>query len=388
MQKNRQKQISADKKYIPIIDLKEQYHAIRQEVVEGVIKVLDSCQFILGEEVKKLENEVAKYTGRKYAVALANGTDAILLTLKACGIKEGDSVITCAYTYYATAGAIARCGARPVFCEMDPGTYNISPQALGALLKSQGPRFSFKAVVPVHLYGQMADMDEIMEIAGKYNLKVVEDAAQAFGAAYKGKRAGAIGDAGCFSFYPGKNLGAYGDAGMVVTDDKEIAELLGVLRNQGNRVRYEHIVLGHNSRMDEIQAAVLRVKLKYIDGWNKKRQTIANFYSRKLKALGVGIPLVSKGKFHTYHLYVIRFKDKAQKEYLEKFLNANGVDARTYYPLPLHLQKCFAYLGYKRGDFPEAEKASDETLAIPMYPELKKEQQEFIIETIKEGLKK
>lgn len=376
------------KKYIPIVDLKDQYLGIRQEIVKEVTKVLDSCQFILGGEVKKLESEVAKYTGRKYAVALANGTDAILLSLKAYGIKEGDSVITCAYTYYATAGAIARCGARPVFCEMDPKTYNISLQALSVLLKSQGPRFSFKAVVPVHLYGQMADMDEIMEIARKYNLRVIEDAAQAFGAMYKGRRAGAVGDAGCFSFYPGKNLGAYGDAGMVVTDDKEAAELLGIYRNQGNRVRYEHIVLGHNSRMDEIQAAILRVKLKYIDDWNKKRQAIANFYDRELKALGVETPFVSKRKLHTYHLYVIRFKDKAQKEHVEKFLNENGVDARTYYPAPLHLQKCFAYLGYKKGDFPEAEKASDETLAIPMYPELKKEQQRFIVKTIKAGLKK
>lgn len=375
------------KKYIPIVDLKAQYLGIKADVVKEVTKVLDSCQFILGDEVKKLENEVAKYTGRKYAVAVANGTDAILLALKAHGIKEGDSVITCTYTYYATAGAIARCGARPVFCDMDPKTYNISPQALGDLLKSQGPRFSFKAVVPVHLYGQMADMDEIMEIAKKYNLKVIEDAAQAFGAAYKGRRAGSAGDAGCFSFYPGKNLGAYGDAGMVITDDKEIAESLEVYRNQGNKVRYEHIVLGHNSRMDTIQAAILRIKLKYIDDWNKKRQQIANFYNKELKAPGITVPFVSKGKQHTYHLYVIRFKDGAQKGSVEKFLNANGVDARTYYPIPLHLQKCFAYLGYKMGDFPEAEKASQETLAIPMYPELEKEQQEFIVKTIKDAIK-
>jgi dTDP-4-amino-4,6-dideoxygalactose transaminase len=372
---------------IPIVDLKAQYLGIKTEVVKAVGGVLDSCQFILGQEVKKLETEVAKYTGRKYAVAVANGTDAILLALKAYGIKEGDSVITCAYTYYATAGAIARCGARPVFCDMDPGTYNISPQALADLLKSQGPRFSFKAVVPVHLYGQMADMDEIMAIAGKYNLKVIEDAAQAFGAAYKGNRAGGIGNAGCFSFYPGKNLGAYGDAGMVVTDDKEVAEMLEIYRNQGNKVRYEHIVLGHNSRMDTIQAAILRVKLKYIDEWNKKRGAIANFYNKEFRTAGLITPFVSKEKLHTYHLYVIRFKDKAQKEDVEKFLNENGVDARTYYPAPLHLQKCFSYLGYKKGDFPEAEKASDETLAIPMYPELKKEEQEFIVETIKKGLK-
>jgi dTDP-4-amino-4,6-dideoxygalactose transaminase len=372
---------------IPIVDLKAQYLGIKTEVVKAVGGVLDSCQFILGQEVKKLETEVAKYTGRKYAVAVANGTDAILLALKAYGIKEGDSVITCAYTYYATAGAIARCGARPVFCDMDPGTYNISPQALADLLKSQGPRFSFKAVVPVHLYGQMADMDEIMAIAGKYNLKVIEDAAQAFGAAYKGNRAGGIGNAGCFSFYPGKNLGAYGDAGMVVTDDKEVAEMLEIYRNQGNKVRYEHIVLGHNSRMDTIQAAILRVKLRYIDEWNKKRGAIANFYNKEFRTAGLITPFVSKEKLHTYHLYVIRFKDKAQKEDVEKFLNENGVDARTYYPAPLHLQKCFSYLGYKKGDFPEAEKASDETLAIPMYPELKKEEQEFIVETIKKGLK-
>lgn len=379
---------------IPIVDLKQQYLGIREEILAEVTRVLDSCQFILGSEAKKFEDEVAKYTGRKHAVAVGNGTDALVLSLKALGIKEGDGVITAAFTYYATAGAITRCGARPVFCDIDPRTYNISPEALSELLKSQGPRLGVKAMIPVHLYGQMADMDRIMEIAGKYNLKVVEDAAQAFGAEYlpagqagKGKKAGSIGTAGCFSFYPGKNLGAYGDAGMVITDDDETAELLRVYRNQGNKVKYYHTVLGHNSRMDSIQAAVLRVKLKYIDKWNQTRRSLAKFYDKELKELGVITPFVQKGSVPIYHLYVTRFAGKEEKDFVEKALNEKGIDARTYYPLPLHLQECFRYLGYKKGAFPEAEKACDETLAIPIYPELKKKDQEFIVEAVRDALK-
>jgi len=393
---------------IPIVDLKKQYASIKKEVTAAVTNVLDSCQFILGDEVKRFEEGVAAYTGKKHAVAVANGTDAILLALKASGIKEQDGVITSAFTYYATAGAITRCGARPIFCDIDPRTYNISPDAIRKILQShksvrseaEPPRRGqvtshnkIKAVIPVHLYGQMADMDEIIEIAKKYNLIVIEDAAQAFGAEYlpcrqagKEKKAGSVGDAGCFSFYPGKNLGAYGDAGMVITDDKNISDLLQVYRNQGNRIKYRHVVIGHNSRMDTIQAAILRVKLKYIDKWNAKRRAIAKFYDKKLKGLGIVTPFVANGRNHTYHLYVIRLKDRQQKERVETQLNKKGIDARTYYPIPLHLQECFSYLGYKKGDFPEAEKASGETLAIPIYPELTGGEQEFIADTIREAL--
>lgn len=380
---------------IPIVDLKNQYQGIKKEIMEAVERVLDSCQFILGDEVKKFEEEVATYTRKKYAIGVGNGTDAILLALKAFGIKENDAVVTSAFTYYATAGAIARCGARPVFCDIDRQTYNISPEKLEEILlatSDQRPA-TIKAIIPVHLYGQMAEMDEIFAIAKKYNLKAIEDAAQAFGAEYlpagrqgKGKKAGSMGDAGCFSFYPGKNLGAYGDAGMVVTDDEKIADLLRVYRNQGNKIKYQHIVLGHNSRMDTIQAAILRVKLKYIDEWNKKRQSLAKFYDEELKKLGIITPFVSKEKFHTYHLYVIRFKNKEEKKRVEKALNDKDIDARTYYPIPLHLQECFKYLGYKKGDFPEAERASEETLAIPIYPELTQKQQEFIVDSIRRSL--
>ncbi|MDD5449094.1 MAG: DegT/DnrJ/EryC1/StrS family aminotransferase [Candidatus Omnitrophica bacterium] len=368
---------------IPIVDLKGQYLGVKKEIMRAVEDALDSCQFILGEDVNKFEEEVARYAGKKYACAVANGTDAILLALKALGVKEGDEVITCAFTYFATAGAIARCGARPVFCDMDRRTYNISPEGLEKLLKVKSAGSRVKAVIPVHLYGQMADMGEILKIAKKYNIKVVEDAAQAFGAAFNGKKAGSMGDAGCFSFYPGKNLGAYGDAGMVLTDDARCVDTLKIYRNQGNKIRYRHTVIGHNSRMDTIQAAILRVKLKYIDEWNAKRQSLAAFYDERLGPLGIITPFVPKGKFHTYHLYVIRFKDKRKRDTAERLLNENGVDARTYYPIPLHLQECFKYLGYKKGDFPEAEGASRETLAIPMYPELTREQQEFIVTLLK-----
>ncbi|MCM8781658.1 MAG: DegT/DnrJ/EryC1/StrS family aminotransferase [Candidatus Omnitrophica bacterium] len=373
---------------IPIVDLKGQYLSIKKEVIEATEKVLDSCQFILGDEVKRFEQEIAVYTGKKYAIAVGSGTDAILLSLKAYGIKAGDSVITSTFTYYATAGAIAICGAKPVFCDIDSKTYNISPEKLQQLLL-QTPNLqlkNIKAVIPVHLYGQMADMDDILKIAKKYNLRIIEDAAQAFGAEYKGRKAGSIGDAGCFSFYPGKNLGAYGDAGMVITDDTTIADLLRLYRNQGNKVKYRHIVLGQNSRMDTIQAAILRVKLKYIDKWNSKRRLLAKFYDERLKGLGLVAPFVSNDRTHTYQLYVIRFKNKKQKDREIKGLSKEGVDARTYYPTPLHLQECFRYLGYKKGDFPEAEKASEDLLAIPIYPELTQKQQEFIIEIIKKEL--
>jgi dTDP-4-amino-4,6-dideoxygalactose transaminase len=373
---------------IPIVDLKKQYAGIKKEVAAAVEKVLDSCQFILGDEVRNFETDAARYENKKYAVAVANGTDAILLALKAFGIKEGDEVITSTFTYFATAGAITHSGARPVFCDIDPRTYNISPEKLEELLRKPNTenRNPIKAVIPVHLYGQMADMDEILKVAKKYDLKVIEDAAQAFGAEYRDKKAGSLGDAGCFSFYPGKNLGAYGDAGMVVTDDKDIADSLQVYRNQGNKVKYHHTVIGYNSRMDTIQAAVLRVKLKYIDEWNEKRRAIAKFYDKKLKESDVVTPFVASGRDHIYHLYIIRLKGRQQKERVETQLNKKGIDARTYYPVPLHLQECFSYLGYKKGDFPAAEAAAEETLAIPIYPELTQEEQGFIVDAVRKAL--
>jgi len=373
---------------IPIVDLKSQYREIKSEVTTAIGRTLGSCQFILGREVKKLEKEIAGYTKKNYAVAVGSGTDAILLALKAYGIKEGHGVITSPFTYYATAGAIVRSGARPVFCDIDPKTYNISPERLQDLLRRTpyAVRSTIKAVIPVHLYGQMADMSNILDIAKRYKLKVIEDAAQAFGAEYRGRPAGSLGDCGCFSFYPGKNLGAYGDAGMVVTDHKYAAEAVRLYRNQGNKIRYRHTVIGHNSRMDEIQAAVLRVKLKYIDKWNRKRREIAEFYEKGLSGLDIETPVSPKAGTHIYHLYVIRFKNKRQKDRTGKLLNYRGIDARTYYPIPLHLQPCFKYLGYKRGDFPESEKASGQVIAIPIYPELTRKQQRFIIDVLRKGI--
>jgi len=381
---------------IPIVDLKGQHQGIKKEILRALEGVLDSCQFILGDELKKFEEEVARFAGKQYAVGVANGTDAIVLALKAYGIQAGDAVVTSAFTYYATAGAIARCGATPVFCDIDPKTYNISPEKLGDILREQRTEnreqnrsrqaATIKAVVPVDLYGQIADMDEINTIAKRYGLKVIEDAAQAFGGQYKAKRAGSLGDAGCFSFFPGKNLGACGDAGMVVTDDKAVAELLQIYRNQGNKIKYEHMVIGHNSRLDTVQAAILRVKLRYIDQWNRNRRSLAEYYDEKLKALGIAIPFVGSDTVPVYHLYVIRFKDRQQKDGVHKALSDGGVDARTYYPIPLHLQECFRYLGYSKGDFPESERASEETLAIPMYAELTREQQDFIIGVVEKSL--
>jgi len=368
---------------IPICDLKIQYSNIKNEVMEAVEAALDSCQFILGNEVKRFEEECQKYIGAKYAVGVGNGTDAILLALKVHGIKAGDAVITSSFTYFATAGAIARCGATPVFCDINPGTFNIDPEKIEKILEDKTISSKIKAIVPVHLYGQPADMDEIKSIANRYGVNVIEDAAQAFGAEYKGKKAGALADAGCFSFYPGKNLGTYGDGGMVLVNDEATAELLRVYRNQGNKIKYIHSVVGHNSRLDTVQAAILRVKLKYIDEWNQKRRAIAKFYDERIQRLGVCTPFSAKDSVHIYHLYVVRFKSGNEKNKVQKALSERGIDARTYYPIPLHLQECFKYLGYKEGDMPEAEKASVESLAIPMYPELSKGQQEFIVDAIK-----
>ncbi|MFH1847969.1 MAG: DegT/DnrJ/EryC1/StrS family aminotransferase [Candidatus Omnitrophota bacterium] len=357
---------------INIIDLKGQYQKIEGEIKSAVCSALDSGQFILGGEVAKFEEEAASYNGVKSAIAVANGTDAILLALKALGVGYGDAVITSPFTYYATAGAIARCGARPVFCDIDPKTYNMDPRSLKAALGSMDKKelASVKAVVPVHIYGQAADMDEILKIAREYNLKVVGDAAQAFGAEYKSKKTGSM-----------------GDAGMIITNNEALADALRILRNQGNKEKYYHTVLGHNSRMDNVQGAILRVKLKYIDEWNERRRKLAGIYSKKLSGLNIKTPFAPDYNVHTYHLYVIYFQTKARKEKAQAFLAENGVDARTYYPVPLHLQECFGYLGYKAKDFPFAEGASSRTLAIPMYPELTEEQQDYIVDKIAQAEK-
>lgn len=364
---------------IPILDLKKQISSIRAEVDAAIGKVIDNANFILGKEVDEFEEAVKEYCRVKYAIGVSNGTDAIRLSLLAAGIKRDEGVICPAFTYYATAGAVATTGAVPVFADIDPATYNISCISIEAALK-KNKRIKIKAVVPVHLYGQCADMDNIIKIAKKYGLKVIEDAAQAFGAEYKGRKAGTIGDCGAVSLFPGKNLGAFGDAGVILTNDLGIADQLKLLRNQGNLERYHHSLLGYNNRLDTIQAAVLKVKLKYLDGWNKKRQDNAAYFKERLKGADIKTPPVAEYSTHIYHQYVLRL-DKPSSGLIEH-LRAKGIDARVYYPVPLHLQECFKNLGYRKGDFPESEKAATQTIAVPIYPDLTKEQLDYIADSI------
>ncbi len=369
---------------IPALDLKKQIAPIRNELDAAIKRVIDNTNFILGEEVADFENEVQKYCNIKYAVGVSNGTDAIKLALLALGIKCGDRVLCPAFTYYATAGAITSMGAIPVFVDIDPQTYNISIQNLEEVIKGKR-NVKIKAIVPVHLYGQCADMDSILNVVRKYKLKVIEDTAQAFGAEYKDKKAGTMGDCGTVSFFPGKNLGAFGDAGMVITNNKIVAERIKILRNQGNKAKYYHLVLGYNNRMDTLQAAILKVKLKYLDAWNRKRQENANYFNQRLKGLKIKAPFVPEYNTHIYHQYVLRLNTSSKK--LIEHLRNKGIDSRVYYPVPLHLQKCFQYLGYKKGDFPESEKAAVQTLAIPVYPDLVREELDYIISSIGEFLR-
>jgi dTDP-4-amino-4,6-dideoxygalactose transaminase len=365
---------------IPVLDLKKQIEPIRAEIDAAIKSVIDNTGFILGKEVSEFENDVKNYCKVKCAVGVCNGTDAIKLALVALGIKAGDGVICPTFTYFATAGAIASIGAIPVFADIDPKTYNISLASIEKALKN--PLVKVRALVPVHLYGQCADMDGILNIAKKNDLKVIEDNAQAFGAEYKGRKAGTIGDCGTVSFFPGKNLGAFGDAGMVLTNDPEVESRLKVLRNQGNKDKYYHLVIGYNNRLDTLQAAVLKVKLKYLDGWNNKRRANADFYNQHFEPFRVKLPLVPDGNTHIYHQYTLRVDGSSAK--LMEYLHTKGIDARVYYPVPLHLQECFKYLGYAKGDFPESEKASSEVLSIPVYPDLSQEQLNHIVHFVKE----
>jgi len=367
---------------IPLLDLKAQYLSIKEEIDQAVLGVLDSCHFILGPNVKAMEEKTAAYCGTKHAVAVANGTDALVLALKACGIAQGDEVITTPFTFFASAEAVASLGATPVFVDIDPVTLNMDIDQLESKITSRT-----KAIIPVHIFGQMVNMDKVMDLAQKYELKIIEDAAQAIGAEYKGKRAGAYGTAGTFSFFPTKNLGGYGDGGMVVTNCDEIAEKVRLFRFHGSKTKYFHEEIGYNSRLDEIQAAILRVKFQYLDEWNKARRQKAELYDSLLKPLADQQKLILPGKdpeaYQVFHLYVMRVQ---QREKVMEKLKEAGIASAVYYPLPLHLQKAFAYLGYKAGDFPEAEKASEHALAIPCYPELTLQQQEEIVHVINDCL--
>jgi len=366
---------------IPLVDLKIQYEMIKEEVNEAIKRVLESTQFILGEEVAKFEEDFARFCGTKYCVGVNSGTDAIYLALRALNIGEGDEVITVSHTFIGTVEPIGMVGAKPVFVDIDPDTYIIDVQKIEKVITEKT-----KVIIPVHLYGQPADMQLIMEIAKKYNLKIVEDCAQAHGAEYGGKKVGTIGDIGCFSFFPGKNLGAYGDGGAVVTNNEEIFKKVKMLRNHGRLKKYEHEFEGVNSRLDNLQAAILRVKLKYLDKWTKRRIEKAKVYDELLKDTDkIVIPKILPGAKHVYHLYVIRIKerDKIQQKLKEK-----GIATGIHYPIPLHLQPAYKHLGYKTGDFPVTEKICKEILSLPIFPELQREQQEYIVENLREIIEK
>ncbi len=371
---------------VPLLDLKSQYTTIKEEILEVVEEILESQYFILGPKVATLEKEIAGYCASKHAVGVSSGTDALLISLLALNIGPQDAVITTPYTFFATTGSISRVGARPIFVDIDPDTYNLSPQSLSstmaALTREELKRI--KAIIPVHLYGQCADMDPIREIAAEYNLFVIEDAAQAIGAEYKGQRAGSMGDFGCFSFFPSKNLGAFGDGGIVTTNSEDFYDKLYILRVHGSHLKYYHRVIGGNFRLDALQAAIVSVKLKYLDNWTLARQENARKYRElfsEAKLSGeVKLP-VEKESRHIYNQFVIRLKKN--RDDLRMFLNDAEIGTEIYYPVPMHLQACFSDLNYKKGDFPVAENAASQTLALPIYPELSDDQQAYVVDKIK-----
>ena len=366
---------------VPALDLKAQYAEIREEVLAAVERVLESQYFILGPEGAALEREIAAYVGAEHAVGCANGSDALLLAFMALGVKAGDEVVTTPYTFFATAGSVARLGAKPVFVDIEPETYNIDPSQIE-------PRITWrtKAIVPVHLYGQTADMPAIREVADLHGVPIVEDAAQAIGAEHDGRRAGALAHMACFSFYPTKNLGGAGDGGMVTTDDIELAEKVRMLINHGMRPKYYYRMVGANSRLDEIQAAVLRVKLPRLEAWHAARAEAAARYTRLFDEAGlsdrIATPVTAPGRRHVFNQYVIRVRDgvrDGRRDALREHLAAEKVGTDIYYPVPLHLQDCFRSLGYREGDFPESERAARDTLALPIHPHLTPAMQEAVV---------
>jgi dTDP-4-amino-4,6-dideoxygalactose transaminase len=360
---------------IPMNDFKLQYHSIKEEVDKAISDVLESGWYILGENVKSFEKEFADYCGSKFAVGVGNGLEALQLAMLAHGIGNGDEVITVANTAVATALAISFTGAKPVFVDIDPENYGMDVSQIKKRITKKT-----KAILPVHLFGHPVDMDPLVELAESSGLLVIEDASQAEGAEYRGRKAGALGDIGCFSFYPTKNLGAYGDGGVVTTDDKKIAEKLSLLRNYGQKTRYVHLIKGLNSRLDEIQAAILKVKLKHLDEWNEKRRDIAKLYSELLQGTSVFCPVEKDYARHVYHLYVIRCQRRDQ---LQRFLDSRGVVTLIHYPIPIHLQKAYDDLRVLRGSLPVTEKIADEILSLPIFPELEKGQIEEVAGSIK-----
>ena len=391
---------------ISLIDLKRQYESIKEESDKKVLEILSSAQYIMGENVKEFEKEISEYLGVKHSISVGNGTDSLVIALKALGIGEGDEVITTPYTFFATAESISLVGAIPVFVDVDIDTYNIDPTKIEEKITDKT-----KAIMPVHIFGQPCDMDPINEIARKHNLKVIEDACQAIGAEYKGKMAGALSDIGCFSFFPTKNLGCAGDGGMIVTNDDNLATICRALRTHGsgangqqaynilnnieedttedkgtdntvyNPLKYYNYLIGQNSRLDEIQAAILRVKLKELNGWNDARKENAEFFNEELKDTELVTPFKDENAKHVYHLYILQSENRTE---LVNYLKDKGIATGIYYPVPLHLQKAYKDLGYKEGDLPNAEYLSHRTFAIPMYAELTDKEKDYIVKIIKE----
>ncbi|MGD0567595.1 MAG: DegT/DnrJ/EryC1/StrS family aminotransferase [Candidatus Sulfotelmatobacter sp.] len=386
---------------VPLLDLQRQYEQVRAEVLAAVGRVCASQHYILGPEVEGLERELAEFCGARDAVGCASGTDAVWLALVAAGVQPGDQVLTTPFSFFASASAIVRAGARPVFADIDPHTFNLDPAQVRSFLRAGG-RDKLRALLPVHLYGQCADMDSLQQLADEFHLCLVEDAAQAIGAHIIGahigdepgkvRRAGSMGVSAAFSFYPTKNLSAYGEAGAVTTNSPEMAAHMRRLRNHGGARRYVHEELGWNSRLDALQAAILRVKLKYVEGWNEARRLCAARYDDLFSAAGLAsrgespentapiqLPVTSANAHHVFHQYVVR---AYRRDELREFLSARKIGTEIYYPIPLHLQPCFVYLGYREGDFPEAERAAKEVLALPMFPELREDEQRWVVKSI------
>jgi len=369
---------------VPLLDLSAQLRAIEKEVKAAVNGVIDSTRYIMGPKVVELEERIAEYVGAGYATGVSSGTDALLISLMALDVGPGDIVVTTPFSFFATAGVIARLGATPAFVDIDPDTYNLSPVALREWFeREEEKRDRVKAIIPVHLYGQCADMDPILEIAEEFDVPVVEDAAQAIGARYpseKGElKAGTMGTLGCFSFFPSKNLGAMGDGGMVVTNDPALDDKLKKLRNHGAKPKYYHALIGGNFRLDPIQAAVLLVKLPHLDAWHKMRQKNAAYYNKRLATdAGIKRPVIAyKREYHIYNQYVVSVPDR--RDELRDFLKDNDIGTEVYYPVPFHEQECFQYLGYTAGDFPNSEYAAKHTIALPIYPELTEEMQRYVV---------
>ena len=357
-----------------MVDLQRQYQRLKPEMDEAIQDVLNQCQFILGPQVSALENEIASYHGVPFAAGVASGTDALLLALRACGIGPGDEVITTPFTFIATAEVIALLQAAPVFVDIVPDTFNMDPRKIEAKITKKT-----RAIIPVHLFGHPAEMDPILELARKYHLKVIEDCAQAFGAVYQGKKVGTLGDCGCFSFFPSKNLAGYGDGGMVITQNQEMGQSIKMLRNHGSKVKYYHSVLGYNSRLDEIQAAIIRVKFKHMDDFNAARRRHADLYRTSITGEDIILPLERSGCHHVYHQFTLRSKYRDQ---IMASLHNQGIASAIYYPVPLHRQEVFAGYGSAGEILPHAETCTAEVLSLPMFPELKQEEIQFISDVI------